>query len=53
MKEPNPPVLTKVELGKPYEVHENGRLTVRNSEIFIGYGKQEEANAATPKGNGN
>jgi hypothetical protein len=36
MKEPNPSVLTKVELGKPYEVHENGRMTVRKSESFRG-----------------
>ena len=31
----------------------DGRPTVREAESFRGYGEPEEANAATPKGNGN
>jgi len=43
----------EVELGKSYEVHLDGRLTVRKAEFFRGHGKSEKAKAASRKGNGN
>jgi len=53
VKVPNPLESNNVELVKSYEVCESSRRTVREAEIFRGKRRQEEANAAVPKGDGN